>query len=150
MRAKTQVHLLMAAFTALNALALGGMVTVHVMQDGKKDARIVRLSKRLDTCTAREDQINRMVKRLDSCKDPKLLKGGCFEREKRQMLEQSAEMYEKSGEYKRAGLLYVELGRLRDASRMISICEKGGETGVADIKKALKDRAEAFERFSRK
>ncbi len=150
MKASRQRTLLIAAFTALNVAALGGVATVHVMQDGKKDAKIVRLTKRLDTCTAREDQIKRMVKRLDSCKDPKLLRSGCFEKEKRLMLEQSAEMYEKSGEFKQAGLLYVELGRLRDASRMISRCEKEEVPGVAEIKKALKERAEAFERFSRK
>jgi len=117
----------------LNTMVVGGAATLYVVQS-----------------TAREDRIKMMLSRLESCKDEKLLESGCYEEQRRIMLEKSAKMYEAGKQYEQAGLIYVELGDLKGARRVIGICEKNENGSSADkIKRALEERASAFERFGR-
>lgn len=99
---------------------------------------------------AREARIQKMVQHLNQCKNKRLLPSGCYEKEKREMLEQSAKMFEKGGDLEKAGLTYVEIGNLADAERIIKRCEKEGNATVAEtIREAIMDRAEAFDQYAK-
>jgi len=116
------------------AVGTGGTVaTLHIM-----DKR------------AREARIQKMVQHLNQCKDKNLLPSGCYEKEKKEMLEQSAKMFEKGGDLEKAGLTYVEIGNLGGAERIIKRCEKEGDTATAEaIRDAMMARAEAFEEYAK-